>query len=270
MSKVHFCNNCGKYGHPYHRCQKPTTSIGIITIQKYINHNGETNYKYLMICRKDSFGYIEFLRGKYPIYNKEYLQNIINEMTIKEKNMLLNEDFDSLWDKLWGGYNNNLYKNEEINAREKFNEIKSGIHLYNDDFYDLKTLINNSNTSWVEPEWGFPKGRRNYQETDLNAGIREFEEETGIKKHNLNIISNIIPYDEIFIGSNIKSYKHKYFLAVLKYNNIQNTNFQKSEVSNMGWYTKDKAIQKIRPYNYERVKIINNIEKILNKYSLIS
>ena len=30
----------------------------------------------------------------------------------------------------------------EINAREKFNEIKTGIHLYDEDFYDLKILIN--------------------------------------------------------------------------------------------------------------------------------
>ncbi len=269
MSKVHFCNNCGKYGHLYHRCQKPTTSLGIILV-KNDKINNEDNYKYLMICRKDSFGYIEFLRGKYPIYNKEYIQNIINEMTIKEKNLLLTESFDNLWSRLWGGYNNNLYRNEEINARDKFNEIKNGIHLYNDEYYNLKSLINNSNTSWVEPEWGFPKGRRNYQETDLLAGLREFEEETGIKRENLNVISNIIPYDEVFIGSNIKSYKHKYFLAILNDNNVKKNNFQKSEVSNMEWYCKSQAIEKIRPYNYERINIINNIEKILNKYSLIS
>ena len=135
---------------------------------------------------------------------------------------------------------------------------------------EFKIFINNSNTSWVEPEWGFPKGRRNYQEHDLSAGMREFEEETGIDKSNLNIITNVIPYDEVFIGSNIKSYKHKYFLAVLKNNNTPCINFQKSEVSSMKWYTLDQAIKKIRPYNYERIKIINNIENILKDYTLIS
>tara|TARA_B100000900_G_scaffold399485_1_gene402061 strand:- start:139 stop:948 length:810 start_codon:yes stop_codon:yes gene_type:complete len=269
MSKTNFCNNCGKYGHLYHRCQKPTTSIGIIAIKKDKKNNKDV-YSYLMICRKDSFGYIEFLRGKYPIYNEEYIQNIINEMTIQEKSRLLTESFDVLWNRLWGGYTNNVYKNEEINARDKFNEIKKGIHLYNDNFYNLEYLINNSNTSWVEPEWGFPKGRRNYQEHDLSAGMREFEEETGIDKSNLNIITNVIPYDEVFIGSNIKSYKHKYFLAVLKNNNTPCINFQKSEVSSMKWHTLDQAIKKIRPYNYERIKIINNIENILKDYTLIS
>jgi 8-oxo-dGTP pyrophosphatase MutT (NUDIX family) len=270
-SKMNFCNNCGKSGHAFHRCQKPITSLGIIVIKKETKQSNKNKdiHKYLMICRKDSFGYIEFLRGKYPMYNREYIQNIINEMTIQEKSMLLNDDFDTLWAKLWGGYNNYSYKNEEINAREKFNEIKRGVHLYNEEFYDLKVLINNSNTSWVEPEWGFPKGRRNYHEKDLTAALREFEEETGISKYNLSIINNVIPYDEIFIGSNIKSYKHKYFLAILK-RDIPINNFQRSEVSNMMWFKKNDALRKLRPYNYERIKIINNIEKSLNKYSLIS
>ena len=35
------------------------------------------------------------------------------------------------------------------------------------------------------PEWGFPKGRRNYKEKDLIVRIREFEEETGYQKEQL-------------------------------------------------------------------------------------
>ena len=82
-NRLQFCNNCGKSGHVYHKCQKPITSIGIIVVKKVNVDNINNKYKYLMICRKDSFGYIEFLRGKYPIYNKDYIQNIINEMTIQ-------------------------------------------------------------------------------------------------------------------------------------------------------------------------------------------
>ena len=47
------------------------------------------------------------------------------------------------------------------------------------------------------------------------------------------IIDNIIPYEEIFTGSNYKSYKHKYYLAHMKYNNVNDNNYQKSEVSKM-------------------------------------
>ena len=34
-------------------------------------------------------------------------------------------------------------------------------------------------------KWGFPKGRRNYQEKDLDAAIREWEEETEHHKHQI-------------------------------------------------------------------------------------
>ena len=75
-----YCNNCGKRGHTYNQCSKPITSTGIICITKEYN-----NVKFLTICRKDSLGYVEFLRGKYNVYDKNYIQNLINEMTLNEK-----------------------------------------------------------------------------------------------------------------------------------------------------------------------------------------
>ena len=65
-----FCNNCGKQGHLYVQCKKPIISSGIIAFRNNENNSG---YVYLMICRKDSLGYIDFLRGKYPLYNKDYI-----------------------------------------------------------------------------------------------------------------------------------------------------------------------------------------------------
>ena len=32
----------------------------------------------------------------------------------------------------------------------------------------LKDLINESITNWIEPEWGFPKGKRKIKESDIN------------------------------------------------------------------------------------------------------
>ena len=120
-----FCNNCGKNGHSYNQCTKPITSLGIIAF-----HKTPDNFKYLLICRKDSLGYVEFIRGKYPLYNKEYIQNIINEMTIMEKNNLLTKTFKELWRELWGDFYGSQYKTEEKTSYEKFNQIKEGIHLF--------------------------------------------------------------------------------------------------------------------------------------------
>ena len=79
--KNNYCNNCGRTGHIYNKCKKPIISLGIIVFRKMLN-----TIQYLMICRKDSLGYVEFMRGKYPIHDKVYIQTIIDEMTIIEKN----------------------------------------------------------------------------------------------------------------------------------------------------------------------------------------
>jgi len=59
-----YCNNCGKYGHLYHQCKTPITSFGIIVFR--IKNDIP---QYLMIRRKDTLGYIDFMRGKYSAYN---------------------------------------------------------------------------------------------------------------------------------------------------------------------------------------------------------
>ena len=94
MSKTyHYCNNCGKNGHVFNQCKRPITSSGIIAFRKRINTE---EIEYLMICRKDSLGYIDFLRGKYPLYDKEYILTLINEMTLYEKQELLNRLDDQI------------------------------------------------------------------------------------------------------------------------------------------------------------------------------
>jgi 8-oxo-dGTP pyrophosphatase MutT (NUDIX family) len=241
-------------------------SNGIIACKK----NKLDKWEFLTICRKNTLGYIDFIRGKWPLYNKRYIQDLINEMTIEEKNNIIEKTFDELWTNLWGEYIGLQYRGEEKSSKDKFIQIKKGIVISNDEKYDLVSLIHSSNTCWEEPEWGFPKGRRNYGENDLNCGFREWEEETGISKHELVIIKNIQPYNEVFIGSNYKSYLHRYFIALVKNPDIMLDNYQVTEVSDMKWLTWEECQNKFRPYNLEKSELIKNINKVLNKYSLIS
>ena len=260
MKEYNFCNNCGKHGHLFHQCKNPITSIGIIVF-----NNDNPEIEYLMIRRKDSLGYVDFMRGKYPLFNKRYLLNIIGEMTDEEKNKLLNNDFDVLWEELWGDYIGIQYRGEEKTSCEKFNSLKLGITLNNDE-YNLEKLINLSNHTWNEPEWGFAKGRRNYQERDLNCALREFEEETGCSKNSIRLIQNISPIEELFTGSNYKSYKHKYYIAYMSKNDNSIDNFQKTEVSKIKWMHFKDCIEIIRPYNLERIDTLSKVNTILTKY----
>jgi 8-oxo-dGTP pyrophosphatase MutT (NUDIX family) len=220
-----------------------------------------------MIRRKDSFGYIDFIRGKYSPYNICQIQNIINEMSIHEKNRILEFSFDKLWEKMWGNIVNSQYKNEELVSSKKIDVIRSGIKI-NDETITLKDIINKSNTSWSEPEWEFPKGRRNSKEKDIDCALREFEEETGILKNKIIVIENIIPFEETFIGTNCKSYKHKYYLAYIDDKDYNLDNFQVTEVSKIEWKTFDECLLSIRPYNLEKKKLITDINKVLKEYRL--
>ena len=265
MSKTtNVCNNCGKQGHSFHHCKLPITSYGIIL---FTYHQDEL--KFLMIRRKDTFGYIDFIRGKYSPYNVEQLQHTINEMSESEKKRIKDKPFEYLWKHMWGGTGGNQFRSEETISSKKFDVITKGVTV-NGKTYTLQDLLKNSDTVWKETEWEFPKGRRNTQERDIDCAVREFEEETGYSNVSINIVENIMPFEEIYIGSNYRSYKHKYFLAYMDPPIIESNmnNFQKSEVSKLEWKSYRDCMDSIRPYNLEKKKIIINIYNMLQEYRL--
>lgn len=298
LKAFHYCNNCGKTGHAFHQCKFPITSIGVIVYRKDVEcaqaeadaktegrgdgdaeeaHTNvdksqdteKDNIKYLMISRKDSLGFVDFIRGKYHLYNEIYLKNIIDGMTNNEKKRLLTDDFDTLLKSLWGdNFNVNSYRSEELISREKYNKLKEGITIDNVT-YSLKTLIEDSKTSWETSEWGFPKGRRNYQEKELVCALREFQEETGYKKNLVKIIQNLLPIEEIFTGSNFKSYKHCYYIGCMNTFEKPSEPFQESEVGQMGWFSYKEALKLIRPYNVEKADVLTKVHKIVNTYTII-
>ena len=136
----------------------------------------------------------------------------------------------------------------------------------------LEDIVKESITNWTETEWEFPKGRRNYQEKDLDCALREFQEETGISSTHLHLIDNLIPFDEMYIGSNHKSYKHRYFLGYIEdvFDEISIKEYQKTEVSKIEWKTFDECMSSIRPYSLEKKTVIQNINSMLEEYRLYS
>ena len=256
------CNNCSKKGHLFYQCKLPITSYGIILFRF-----GLKGPEYLMIRRKDTFGYIDFIRGKYSPYNIYQLQNIVNEMSVTEKQQIISVPFITLWNNMWGNSNNYQYKNEEIMSNKKFDLIVNGI-LINNEVITLKDIVMKSNTNWIETEWEFPKGRRNKNEKEMSCALREFEEETGIPNTSINIVENIIPFEENFIGTNYKSYKNKYFLAYTN-KDEELTRFQVTEVSKIEWKTITQCLETIRPYNLEKKELIININKVLQEYIIL-
>lgn len=242
---------------------RPIISYGIIL---YTFDKNANKYKYLFIRRKNTFGFIDFIKGNYLIHNHFHLQNMFDEMTIYEKEQIRNRSFHELWCNLWnyeGSKKNFENNNEFIKSKNKFQKIKEN-PVFNQ-------LFEKSETTWKEPEWEFPKGRINSNEKHLDCSIREFVEETGIRKELIHVIENILPFEENFIGTNYKSYTYKYYLSYMNYEdylNITLDKYQKSEVSKLQWVTLDECLEKIRHYNLEKINLIKNINNVLEEYSL--
>ena len=189
------------------------TSQGFEKIPKYTIQLDE-NIEYLMICRSNTFGYIDFMKGNYSLNNIDHIRILIDEMTIFEKSKLLELSFEDLYRRLTKPHKHNApVRNDE--SKKKFEILRNGFISQDGKSITLMQLIEESQTEWINNEWEFPKGRKNYKEKDLECAKREFEEETGISTSELQIINNIMPFEEIFIGSNQKCYKNVYYLGII-------------------------------------------------------
>ena len=74
--KLFICQNCGKRNHHIKNCYEPKTSFGIIL---YRIENEELQL--LLIRRKNTLGFVQFVRGQYKDKDYIYLQKLINVMT---------------------------------------------------------------------------------------------------------------------------------------------------------------------------------------------
>ena len=276
-----YCVNCGEKGHVVKDCFGPNTSFGIIAFKMIKNKQDETydknlrlqeivnkviskknisssrypKTKFLMIQRKDTMGFTDFVRGKYPD-DKEGMDQVLpiflNEMTQHEKLNLLNKKFDDIWKSLWVNHDSKCFKNEYDYAYKKFQRL------------DIPALIKKSDISFNFQEFGFPKGRRNMKETNIACAEREFYEETGYDKNCYDFIKNYSTIHEEFTGTNNVRYRHIYYLVKMKDNiappRIDYKNkIQTGEVQNIGWLEYEECMALIRPYDTAKKNVIKKV-----------
>ena len=76
--------------------------------------------------------------------------------------------------------------------------------------------------------------------------------------------------EEIFTGSNLKSYKHKYYLAYIDYSDsLDLSKYQKSEIGDIKWFTYEECLQRFRDYNYEKIDLITKVNNIMKQFHLV-
>ena len=291
-----YCGNCGKKGHIYKKCNLPIMSMGLICLRipgninlhieiQKIKHEDYSSRLYitpeqfhqtqiLLIRRRNTFSFIEFIRGKYDLHNICYLQNLFNLMTEEEKQWIVSRSFDDLWSILWcqdiaQQIRTRTLDIELTQSRNKFQQLKTGCEvLWKGVPYaiSIDILIQNCTYHYDQPEWGFPKGRRNYMEKDIACAKREFYEETNFTDDYYQMLP-IEPFYESYLASNSIKYKHTYYVSQEIQPMIpcihQSNRIQQYEISDIQWFNFHDALHHLREYNLEKRNIIINLQQFL-------
>jgi ADP-ribose pyrophosphatase YjhB (NUDIX family) len=270
------CANCGGVGHIYRVCNHPICSFGIICCRVVYDAEVEKLVpEYCMVQRKDSLCFVEFIRAKWALQNRQYLMKLFASMTPSERQRIADApDFDTLWYGFWHNDACRSYMKEYNQARDQFNTLKRGFNLRCADtgeviHFSLEYLLKNTVAEYADTEWGWPKGRRNINESDLRCALREFSEETGLNGCDLSVLTHMKPFEEVFNGSNHVRYRHVYFVAVMSGPGSMRalTTRQKSllaqEISRIEWCRHDQVIRNIRVYNIERRELFKRVHALI-------
>jgi 8-oxo-dGTP pyrophosphatase MutT (NUDIX family) len=265
MEKKSYCINCGKYGHLFKKCNFPILSFGLIGYH-YDTSNQEVSF--IMIQSKNTFHFLDFIRGKYDLNDIESISRLFRNMTRAEIAVLSCKDFDGIWlDTYHDIYVlNDVQENQKKISKTKYEYLMHGYEI-EAEFYELNYFLSLNRCSTVEISWSFPKGRRNYKESDLMCAIREFEEETGLKRKYFEIKEPKKIYCETYTGDNSIEYQHRYFLAEFHQKislEISETNsHQVIEIGMLKWLTEAEAIENINPIYQQRIQIVRSfVEEI--------
>ncbi|VBB17942.1 NUDIX hydrolase [Yasminevirus sp. GU-2018] len=294
------CTNCGGDDHSYKQCLAPVTSWGVILvtygdlkrpvhdkkIDLYNSDMTETEsrvliesrvdrvlvghayhkIRFLMVSRKNSVGYVEFIRGRYRPEKIDQVIFLFEQMMQSEIDKIkesLNSDkgFEFLWRDFWGSKADSpFYANDKKTSSANYELLKKegvdGPEL------DLKYIVTNVKAEYDIEEWGFPKGRKNRYETEAQCALREFKEESGYTDEDIRVIHEIEPLVEEFNGTNGVRYRHVYYVAELISNKPPRkdvTESQKDEIGNIQFMDFSSALMYIRDYHVPRKMVLQKL-----------
>lgn len=183
---------------------------------------------YILLVRKRvSYAYFEFVHGKYKSINSDDILKLLNNMTVDEKITLSSLDFMAIWYRVWL---------DKIPNNINFFLVKSKFekNFCNDDGNRIKKLLSLSTS--LQPVWEIPKGRKEKNEADITCAIREFSEETGLTKNKYKLLAPA-HRNQTIIDGGVK-YFSKYYIAKAEENVepvVKFLDHQISEIAEVRW-----------------------------------
>jgi len=161
----------------------------------------------LMVRKKNTYAYLDFVRGCYSPYNNQAMIDMFSKMTADEKITIRSLAFEFIWSRAW----HSVQHRRQLYFRSKARFEKSFLY---DGGVRLINLIDRSHNA--RDIWEVPKGKKEGREDDIECAVREFREETGLQKNKYTIMPHK-QYRYEFEDEGIK-YIFVYYLAILKSN----------------------------------------------------
>lgn len=183
------------------------TSYGIALVKKNKINN---RYEILFIKKRITYAYITFVKGIYNKNNDNELIKLFNNMTIEEKISIMSLNFNNIWYMSYLTIPHNLIPKDLSkyeSCKHKFEK-----RFLNDNGKRLLKLL--KNTKNINSVWEIPKGMQNKNEQIINTAIREFSEETGIKKNKYKLLWDVPPLEYVFNDENV-TYKYVYYVGIM-------------------------------------------------------
>ena len=256
------CINCGEMGHVYKMCKHPITSYGIICFRE--KRDNVEELEVLLVQRKDTFAYVEFMRGMYNAKDTPYIAFLLMNMTRNERVVLMSKGFKENWRGLWGSKprHSMAFIREYQESSEKFATIQDTIRTLLE--HDMDIIKSDPGL-----QWGFPKGRRSINESDVACAIREFHEETGISLRDIELHDHLEPLQEQFTGTNGVNYRYRYFLANLsdlKHDIEVSIALAAMEIKDAKWFDMQEAIRHFGDNDQcHRVNVLNDAASLIRQ-----
>jgi len=186
----------------------------------------------LLVKDRYTYEFSAFVLGHYLPKNKRALFELFRGMSFEERVDVFSLDFSKMWQRVWLTV---MYKDLYEAKFSKFHAT----WIKTDGGTQLRHLIASCDSDWA-PRWDFPKGKQNPpKESELDCAVREFEEETGLKKDDYFLIP------KFFCQAVCEDKKFVYLTTLYEAIETRPLNpqintwniHQVAEVSDIGWFS---------------------------------
>ena len=273
-----YCLNCNKKGHRHKDCRFPINSYGLVVYKGAAHATPVTpvahDWRYLMIQKRYTPVYVELLRARYhngSMLNLKYLTAIIMALPLNERHYITSYEFDYLWHSLWRWQGTTEQMQCIFEDMSHASTASICFKQSSESELCFASLFRDHPTTLLEPDWEFPKGRREDGESDQDCAIRECAEETTLKSDDYKIFLDVKLFQEKFNGINHITYCNSYYLAELT-NHDQPIYYdpahfeQNREIRKIGWFTEAEVKQLINPEHKYRFSMFADIHQLVTNF----